>query len=133
MADISTAPITGEIKTKSVRIDSDLSDKEYYAVDFDSSDRNVVNLVADGNTQGFILITAVDGSSTPGFGVIVLSGRTKAKLVGTVAAGDPLAPSTGGALIKNVTDTKYTCATALEAGVSGDIIEVEANQGTLSV
>jgi hypothetical protein len=132
MADISTAPITGDIKTQTVRIDSDLSDKEYYAVDFDGTDRNVVNLVADGDTQGFILITAGDGSSTPTTGVIVLSGPTKAKIVGTVAAGDPLRPSTGGALIKNVTDTKYNCATALEAGVTGDVIRVMANQGTLA-
>jgi len=133
MGDISTAPITGSIKTQSVRIDTDLSDKEYYAVDFDGTDRNVVNNVADGNTQGFILVTAGDGSTNETTGVIVLSGRTKAKLVGTVEAGDHLAPSTGGALDKNTTDKKFTCAVALEEGVSGDLIAVEAIQGTMSV
>jgi len=133
MADISTAPISGEVNTKSVRIDTDLSDKEYYAVDFDGTDKNVVNSVADGSTQGFLLITAGDGSSTETAGVIVLKGRTKAKLVGSVAAGDPLVPSTGGALIKATVDTEYIIANALEDGVTGDIIAVEANQGTLSV
>jgi len=72
MGDISTAPITGSIKTQSVRIDTDLSDKEYYAVDFDGTDRNVVNNVADGNTQGFILVTAGDGSTNETTGVIVV-------------------------------------------------------------
>lgn len=116
-----------------VRIDSDLSAKAYHVVDFDSSDENVVNLVEDGNTQGFILIEGFNGSSNEVVGAIVLSGRTKVKIVGTVAAGDPLIPSTGGACIKNTVDTKFTCATALEAGVTGDIISVEAIQGTLSV
>jgi len=133
MADISTAPTTGDIRTKTVRIDSDLSGKEYTAVDFDGTDRNVVNAVADGNTQGFILITAGDGSSTETAGVIVLSGRTKAELVGSVEAGDHLVPSTGGALVKNTTDKKFSCAVALEEGVSGDIISVEAIQGVMSV
>ena len=133
MADNSTAPITGKIDTSTVRIDSDLSDKEYYAVDFDGTDRNVVNILADGATQGFLLITAGNGSSNETTGVIVRKGQTKAKLVGTVAAGDPLVPSTGGALIKATVDTEYIIANALEAGVTGDIIAVEANQGTLSV
>lgn len=132
MADNSTAPITGKIDTQTVRIDSDLSDKEYYAVDFDGTDRNVVNLVADGDTQGFLLETAGDGSTNETTGTIIISGRTKAKLVGTVAAGDHLRPSTGGALIKNVTDTKFSCAIALEAGVSGDLISVKAMQGSLA-
>jgi len=133
MPSIATNPITGAVKTLTVRIDSDLSDKEYTAVDFDATDENVVNAVADADTQGFLLIEASDGSSTESIGTIVLSGRTKALLVGTVAPGDLLCPSTGGALIKNVTDKKYNCAVALEIGVTGDIIAVEAIQGTLSV
>ena len=133
MGDNSTAPITGDIRTTSVRIDSDLSAKQYHAVDFDATDRNVVNLVEDGATQAFLLETGQDGSTTETVGVIVRSGRTKAKIIGTVAAGDPLVPSTGGALIKATVDTEYIVANALVDGVTGDIIAVEANQGTLSV
>ena len=133
MPAINTGTTTGENITKSVRIDSDLSDKEYTIVDYDSSDENVVNALADGNTQGFILIEAKDGSSDESIGTIVLSGKTKLKLVGTVAAGDPLVASTAGKGIKNVTDTKFTVAVAQEAGVTGDIISVLVAPSTLSV
>jgi len=133
MPSIETAPIYGERITKTVRIDSDLSAKAGYAVDFDGTDENVVNLVEDGNTQGFILEEGSNGATTESVGVIVLSGPTTAKLAGTVAPGDPLIPTTEGALIKNTTDKKYTCAVALEIGASGDEIQVMAGQSVLSV
>lgn len=132
MGYIATAPISGRVDTSTVRIDSDLDAKEYYAVDFDGTDKNVVNLVEDGATQAFLLNTAGDGSSNEVVGSIVRGGQTKAKLVGTVAAGDPLVPSTGGALIKATVDTEFVVATALLAGVSGDVISVEVCQGTLA-
>jgi len=132
MPSTATAPIYGDRRGKSVRMDSDLSAKAGHAVDFDATDENVVNLVEDGATQAFILDEGNDGSSVETVGVIAISGRTIAKLLGTVVAGDPLVPTTGGALIKATVDTEYVCANALQSGVSGDEIEVEANQGTLA-
>jgi hypothetical protein len=133
MPSIATAPIYGERETLTVRMDSDLSAKAGYAVDFDGTDDNVVNLVEDGATQAYILEEGTDGSATESVGVIVVSGRTTAKTAGVVNAGDPLVPTTAGALIKATVDTEYICAVALENGASGDIIQVQAVQGTLSV
>jgi hypothetical protein len=53
------------------------------------------------------------------------TGTLKCLLGGTVAAGDELAATTGGAVIKlpTATGTYYPFGRALQAGVSGDIIE----------
>lgn len=69
-----------------------------------------------------------DGGSPASFGDIEVAmpgGGGKGLLGGTVAAGDLLAPTTGGALIATTTENDRAIAMALEAGVSGDVIAVE--------
>lgn len=128
----STGVVAGAPETKTVKIDTNLEDKEYYFVDYDASDKDVVNLTEDALTQMFILIEGQDGSSTTKTGTIAIGGETKLKLGGTVAAGDKLTATTGGAGIKTITDHDLYGAIALEAGVSGDIINVAVRQGEIS-
>ena len=58
-------------------------------------------------------------------------GGAKGLLGGTVAAGDFLAPTTGGALIATTTATNRYIAQALEAGDSGDLISVSVVAGLI--
>lgn len=111
--------------TQTVRIDTDLSDKEYYFVNFDTTDDNVVNLAADQTLPAYILIEGVDGSSTESIGTIALPGTvTKVKLGETVTAGKFLVPTaTGTAEIADAAGERYG-AVAMENGASGDIIKV---------
>lgn len=58
-------------------------------------------------------------------------GGAKAKLGGTVAIGDLLAPTTDGTLITTVTAGDRYIAMAMDAGDSGDIIGVEVVAGLI--
>ena len=63
--------------------------------------------------------------------VALPGGGGKALLGGTVAAGDLLAPTTGGALIATTTPGDRYIAMAMQLGVSGDIIGVEVVAGLI--
>lgn len=117
-----TGNVTTGLVTKTVTIDSDLSAKQYHFVDFDATDENVVNLVEDAASFGFVLIEGVDGSTTAGRGAIAVGGITQIKIGGTVAAGDSLTATTAGVAITTTTDGDRAGLIALEGGASGDII-----------
>jgi hypothetical protein len=121
---MATGNITTALLTKKVTIDSDLSNKEYHLVDWDATDLNVVNLVEDALSMPMVLIEAGDGSTTATKGTVALSGITKVKIGGTVAAGDSLAATTAGVAIATTTDGNRAAGIALEGGASGDIIEM---------
>lgn len=61
--------------------------------------------------------------------VAIPGGGAKAKLGGTVAAGDLLAPTTDGSLIVTTTANDRYIGMALEDGVSGDIIATNCVAG----
>ncbi len=61
--------------------------------------------------------------------VALPGGGAKALVGGTVAAGDLLAPTTGGALIATTTATNRWIAIAMEDGASGEIISVHVVAG----
>lgn len=63
--------------------------------------------------------------------VAIPGGGAKALLGGTVAAGDLLAPTTGGALIATTTATNRYVAIAMEAGVIGDIVSAHIALGLI--
>lgn len=117
-------------KNMTVRIDTNLSSKEYYFVNFDATDDNVVNLATDQTLPCFILLQGADGSSTEKVGVIALPGAvTKLKLAEAVTAGKFLVPTASGtAEIANAAGERYG-AIALENGALGDIIRVVAQLG----
>lgn len=56
---------------------------------------------------------------------VVVSGRSKVKLSGTVAVGAILQPSTTAGTVETHSSTNVRVARALEAGVSGDVIWCE--------
>lgn len=118
------------VNTKTVRIDTDLSDKEYYFVNFDTTDDNVVNLASDQSLPAYILLEGADGSSSEKVGTIALPGSVvKVKLGEAVTAGKYLVPTaTGTAEIADAAGERYG-AIAMENGASGDIIQVVAALG----
>jgi hypothetical protein len=119
---------TTALDTKTVVIDTDLSDKVYHFVSYDATDQNVVNLAETGAVTPFVLVEDGDGSSTPLNGTIANGGTFKIKLGGTVEAGDFLMPTTNGVAIVATTDKRYG-AVAAEGGVSGDIISCTCERG----
>lgn len=127
-----TAQMYGDIVTMTVTIDTNLTDKEYYLVNLESTGEKIVNLAAGATAFPFVLAEGGDGSTTPLKGSIVLSGRVKVKLGGTVAAGDKLTSDGNGKAVTTVTDHNHYGFIALEDGVSGDIIDALVSLGTVS-
>ena len=120
----------GKPDTRTVTLDTNLENKTYYAVKFDSTDDDVVNLAEDGAAPSFVLGDSGNGSTTELVGSIVVGGETYAKLGGTVSAGAYLMPTSGGAWV-TATDGNYYGCQALRGGVSGDQIPVKVIGGYL--
>lgn len=96
---------------------ADLTGKVGLAVKLDANGKAVV--ATDDTAIG---ILRNDGKAGEEVGVAVF-GEAKAKLAGTVNAGDQLMATAGGAM-QVVTDGKQAIAVALEKGVANDIITV---------
>lgn len=122
----------GDVKTRTITMDSDLSNKEGYAVALDATDDNNVNLLEAATSVPFVLLDCGNGATTKYNGSIALSGRVKVKLGGTVAPGDKLTATTAGVWIKTVTDKDNYGAIALQIGASGDLCEAMVVQGMVS-
>ena len=104
----------------SLNAGEDLSAKQFFALEI-ATDGDVE--LADATTDapvGILLNKPSAGEAAE----IIHSGVSKAKVGGTVAAGDFLGPDTDGMLIAVTADTKTYCARALQAGVDGDVIDV---------
>lgn len=117
---------------QTVIIDSDLSDKYGYAVSLDTTDENVVNLLAAATSIPYPLVDTANGATVTTTGTIAVSGQADVKLGGTVAPGDKLTATTGGVWIKTTTDTNNYGAVARKVGVSGDLIPADIRQGMIA-
>lgn len=130
---MSTGQIYGDTGTRTVTMDSNLTDKEGYAVTLDTTDDDNVNLAASAAAFPFVLLDGGDGSSGDYVGSIALSGRTKVKLGGTVVPGSKLTSDGNGKWIATVTNLDHYGAIALQIGVANDVIEVLVVQGMVSL
>lgn len=128
----STGHITDAPQTKTVTIDSNLTDKEYFFVNMDASDDKVVNIAADASKVPFPLIEGGNGSSDAVSGTIATGGESKAKLGGTVTQGDKLTSDSNGKAVATTTDTDHYGAIALASGVLNDVIPVKVVQGMVA-
>lgn len=127
-----TGVIFGDQLTRTITMDSNLSDKEGYAVALDTSDDNNVDLTEDATVFPFPLNDCGDGSSSKYTGSIVYGGRAKVKLGGSVNAGDKLTATTNGVWIATTTDGDHYGAVAVTGGSSGDLCEVIVERGMVS-
>lgn len=129
---MSSGQTFGDLKTRTVTMDSNLANKEGYAVALDATDDNNVNLSEDSTLIPFVLQDCGNGATTEYIGSIAVGGRVKVKLGGTVAPGDKLTPTTGGVWIKTVTDHQNYGVIAMQIGASGDLCEALVAQGMIS-
>lgn len=108
--------------TMTVRIDSNLANKEGYAVNFDATDDLVVNLASDQTLPPFVLIEGADGSTTEAEGTIALPGSVvKIKLGENATAGKFMVPTASGTWeIGDAAGERYGVI-LLENGSSGDL------------
>lgn len=130
---LKTGVVTGQLETKSAFADTDLSNKEYHFVNFDTTDDEVVNLATGATLPPFILQDSALGSASNPLPVsVAINGRTKLKLgAGGATAGKFLVPDSNGAgVVGSAAGHRYG-AIALENGVEGDFIGVAAVQGEL--
>lgn len=127
MAD--TGNLFGNTVMKTVLCDSDLSAKQYYLVNLDSSDDNVVNLASAATSVPFVLTEGAAGSaSSPKACSIALGGRAKVVLGGTIGAGVPFMSDASGKAVV-ATNGKYSAGILLKGGVAGDIVECLVTPG----
>jgi len=114
-----------------VKIDSNLSSKEGYAVNFDATDDLVVNLASDQTLPSYILEEGANGATNETVGTIAVGWQTKAKLGETVTAGKFLVPKADWTWeIGDAAWERYGCI-AIENWASGDLILVQVAQGEL--
>lgn len=109
---------------------ADLSGTDYRFVKMHATTANAVD-AATAATDSIIGVR----QNSPASGVechVVIGGKAKLTLGGTVTVGAWLTATTAGAAIATVTLNNVVGAQALEAGVSGDVIEVLVRTFTLS-
>lgn len=121
-----------QIPSKSIAgyASADLSAKQYYAgLLSEVSGVKSVALAGAGTGTGIIINTPANGELCD----LVVSGGAKAKLGGTVSANQKLKSDGSGKLIAVTSNNDLFLATALQDGVSNDIIEVIVERGYYGV
>lgn len=119
--------VYGKPETRSVSIDTNLADKEYFFVTMDTTDEHVVNLAAAATAVIFPLLEGANGATTATRGTIAVGGQAKMKLGGSVNAGAKLTSDGAGKAI-TASSGNNVGAIALAGGVDGDIIPVVVSQ-----
>ena len=108
--------------TKTLVAGEDLSAKINYIGQLDASG----NLeVAEGATDLLVGVIVSNDGGSGASAVYQFTGTAKVKLGGTVAIGDWVTTDANGKGVATTTDGNITIGRALEAGVDGDIIEVQ--------
>lgn len=108
--------------TKTLIAGEDLSAKINYIGQLDASG----NLeVAEGATDLVVGVIVNNDGGSGAAAAYTFSGTAKVKLGGTVAIGDWVTTDSAGKGVATTTDGNITIGRALEAGVDGDIIEVQ--------
>lgn len=118
--------VTGGSVTATKKINTNLSSKEQYLVNINTSDDAYIALAAGATLPLFVLKEGADGSSTETVGTIVLFGPTKVKLGGTVTPGAHLTSDGSGLAIATTTSGNRVAGIALAAGVANDVIPMLA-------
>lgn len=115
--------------SKTLTSAADLSAKTGYIVKLDTSGNLVVATAGTDTTIVGVLDDAPNAGGSGTGCTYQFLGTAKVVLGGTVAIGDWLTSTTGGVAITTTTDGNRTIGMALEAGVTGDIIEVQLALG----
>lgn len=117
---MSTMVSYGDPGTLTVSVATDLSAKLYHFVNLSDGGQVPVAAIASGATAfPFVLLEAVNGSTTATKATVATSGIVTLKAGGTITAGAKLTATTGGAAIVTTTDTNHYGAIALQAAASG--------------
>ncbi len=115
--------------TKTLTSAADLSAKAGYIVKLDASGN--LDLAAAATNLIVGVLESNDGGSGA-TGVYQFLGTVKVKLGGTVAIGDFVTADSAGKGVATTSDHAVVVGRALEAGVAGDMIEVQLGIFTLS-
>lgn len=126
--------VTGKPETRSVKIVTNLTDKEYYFVNLDTTNDNEIDaLASDATKMAYPLLEAYDGSTNARTGTIATGGIAKLKCGGAVSPNNFLVPDGNGKAVAATADNQIYGAVALENGVDGDVIAVKVTQGTFVI
>lgn len=126
---MSTGTLSAEVQTKTKKVESDLSTKQYYLVNIDGTDEELVAIASGATEMPYVLLEGVDGSTADKWAAIAVGGRVKVKLGGTVAPGDLLTSDGSGLAIATTSNGNFYGLVALEIGVANDVIEAQVEQG----
>ena len=123
--------VSNKPETRSVNLVTNLTDKENYFVNLDTTNQDEIDSIAAGSTEvPYILLEGYDGSTNNRTGTIAIGGVAKLKLGGTVTANQFITSDGSGKGIACTADNEIYGAVALQNGVNGDIIAVKVVQGT---
>lgn len=130
----STGEVFGDYRSRTVTMDTDLSEKAGYAVNLDTTDENNVNLASGATAVPFVLLEGAAGATGAKLGgTIARPGSTvPVKLGGTVAPGDKLTSDGNGKWITTTTNHDHYGCIAMQIGAANDEIEAEVAIGTVS-
>ena len=119
--------------TLTVRIDSNLTDKEGYLVTWDTTDDLVVNIAAAATAPLEVLLEGANGATTETTGTIALAGSiVKVKSGGAISAGDRITSDSAGKGVATTTDKQHYAGIAIENAASGDIFMMKVTPGMVS-
>lgn len=119
--------------TLTVRIDSNLTDKEGYLVTWDTTDDLVVNLASAATAPLEVLLEGANGATTETTGTIALAGSiVKVKSGGAISAGDRITSDSAGKGVATTTDKQHYAGIAIENAASGDIFMMKVTPGMVS-
>ena len=104
-----------KIKTFANKTGTDLTDKEGYAVEYDTDGIKLCNAITD---QAIGIITGGGATQSE----VCVFGECLAKAGGTVTMGKMLIPHTDGT-VKDTAASSQEFALALESGVAGDLVQ----------
>ena len=115
----------GDAVFSSYEVTEDLSAKKYFAVKLGASDfRVLLNDTAGGPIVG-ILGEEIDGSTNAKHAQIATGGRFKLKITDTIADNGLITIHTDGTGVAATGTNKSAPFRAAQAGVTGDVIEVQ--------
>lgn len=116
------------LEERTVTMATDLSAKQYFFVNLDTTVDNKVAIAADGLKIAWPLMDGKDGSVNSATGSIAVSGQAKITLGGTVGPGIPVMPDTAGKAVV-ATDGKYYSGVTMQGGVAGDVVIMDVCHG----
>ena len=129
-----TGVVYGKPETISLTCDTDLSAKEGFAVNLDTTDEQNVNLASASSAFPFPLLEGADGDTGAKKVItVIVAGWAKLKAGAAILPGDKLTSDSAGKWVPTASNGEHYGAIAFEIGATDDLIIAKVVQGVDNV